>query len=153
MSFENTIDTVIVPLANASGPVHSLARKSEQVVYIVDDEKAVGEIVELLFQLQGFQTRLFSSPDAALETFRCDPHRPGLLVTDYIMSPMNGMELIAQCLKIDPKLKTILISGNVSEDILQGHSAQPGAFVRKPFAGDMLTRTAQKLLDGLVQDK
>jgi DNA-binding NtrC family response regulator len=123
-----------------------LARTENPLVYIVDDEKSVGEIVELLFQLQGYRTRLFFKPELALEAFKKDEQAPNLLVTDYVMSPINGMELIAHAVKIDPKLKTILISGNVGEDVLQGHSIKPGVFIRKPFVPDVLMNAARKLL-------
>ena len=153
MSIGDNMDSKHAPTGCPNGRGDALAQLERQLIYVVDDEKAVGDIIALLFQLQGFQTCLFEKPELALKAFVQAKPRPGLLVTDYVMHPINGMELIAQCLIIEPGLKTILISGNVGEDVLHRHAAQPDAFIRKPFVPKILMTTAHKLLSLPFQER
>ena len=113
------------------------------LVYIVDDEVLIGEVVEAILNLEGYETKVFSNPEQALQAFCEEPRKPELLISDFVMTPMNGMELIGRCKEVMPALKTLLYSGNVGEEITSQYVIKPEAFMSKPF----LPRT----LIGLVQ--
>ena len=66
-----------------------------------------------------------SSGAAALEEF--DAHKFDLVVTDYKMPRMNGIELIAKLRELSPELPIVLISGFV--DALGLSEASTGADV------------------------
>src|SRR5258708_67508 len=86
---------------------------ANRLVYVVDDESMIGEVVEVILQLEGYEARFFQNPCVAYEAFLQANPRPVLLLSDFVMTPMNGMELIDRCRQVDPGLKTILCSGNV----------------------------------------
>ena len=121
-------------------------RECDIWIYVVDDEPLIGEVLHTFFQMGGYPTALFTDPEAALHGFQNAHPRPRLLVTDYVMSPMNGMELLAHCLKTEPKLKSIVISGNVGEDVLLRHPVRPDRFVHKPFQTAKLLKTVASLI-------
>src|SRR5258707_1120571 len=83
---------------------------ANRLVYVVDDESMIGEIVEVILQLEGYEARFFQNPSVAYETFLQANPRPALLLSDFVMTSMNGMELIDRCRQIEPGLKTILCS-------------------------------------------
>src|SRR2546423_9259962 len=97
------------------------AKAAPATVFIVDDEPMVGEIVSALLTMEGLDTRLFTSPLDALEAFEAAETKPQLLITDYVMSPFNGMDLMARCRQSHPNLRTILYSGNTELDEIQHH--------------------------------
>ena len=109
-------------------------KSSKELVFIVDDEALLGQLAETLLTEQGYRTRTFLDPMDVLREIRDDGERPALLVTDYVMGAMNGLELIEECKKYHPKLRTILLSGTVSESYVHKFSVQPDHFVPKPYA-------------------
>ncbi|HOW64969.1 MAG TPA: response regulator [Candidatus Paceibacterota bacterium] len=116
------------------------------VIYVVDDEPMVGEVVQILLQMEGFEPKLFQDPAVALMDFLSANPRPSLLITDFVMGSMNGMELIDNCKRIQPDLKTILFSGNVGEKITSSYSVKPDRFVSKPFQPKVLIEVIRSLL-------
>jgi two-component system, cell cycle sensor histidine kinase and response regulator CckA len=115
-------------------------------VFIVDDEAMVGEVVSVVLSLEGFHTRLFTSPTDAIEAFESATARPDLLITDYAMTPLNGVELIERFRQIEPNLRAILYSGNVEEEQLAEYRNAPNAFLSKPFLPKRLLQTVQSVL-------
>src|SRR5258706_12063113 len=75
-------------------------------IYVVDDELMIGEVVQVILRLEGFKPKFFADPEKALQSFLEEETKPALLLTDYLMSPINGMELIDRCKKHHPDLKT-----------------------------------------------
>jgi len=127
-------------------PKNTLNDTQDIWIYVVDDEPLIGEVLHTYFQMEGYPTALFTDPEAALRAFQSAPMYPRLLVTDYVMTPINGMELLAQCLALAPRLRSIVISGNVGENELVGHSARPDRFVRKPFNTQILLQIVESLI-------
>lgn len=107
---------------------------SKELVFIVDDEALLGQLAETLLTEQGYRTRTFLDPMDVLREIRDDGERPVLLVTDYVMGTMNGLELIEECKKYHPTLRTILLSGTVSESYVHKFAVQPDHFMPKPYA-------------------
>jgi DNA-binding NtrC family response regulator len=117
------------------------------LVYVVDDESMIGEVVEVILKLKGFKPKFFVDPELALHAIINDSPKPDLLLTDFLMTPINGMELIERCKRIHPDLKTILYSGNVGEEIVQYYSVKPDGFVSKPFLPKTLVSMVKSVLD------
>lgn len=122
--------------------------RRQELIYVVDDEAMIGEVVEVVLRLEGFQPQFFANPKAAYEAFLAAAPRPKLLLTDFLMSPINGMELIQRCKQHDPDLRTVLYSGNVREDIVQYYPERPDAFISKPFLPKTLIDVIHSVLDG-----
>lgn len=131
----------------ASNPADTPAG-TDGVIFVVDDEPMIGEIVASILDLEGYSSRVFTDPQKALSAFVEANPRPKLLMTDYVMNPMNGMELIHRCRTVSSDLKTILYSGNVTEDITDIYVFKPDAFVPKPFMPHTLLAVVQKILRG-----
>jgi DNA-binding NtrC family response regulator len=127
-----------------ASPSETIRVKS--LIYVVDDEPMVGGVVETILQMDGFNTQYFLSPEAAMKAFEIADPRPELLVTDFVMGAVNGMELIDHCLRLDPFLKTVLYSGNVGEEIMRNYLVQPDRFVSKPFHPKQLSGVVRDLL-------
>jgi DNA-binding NtrC family response regulator len=104
-----------------------------KLIYVVDDEALIGDVVQVILRMEGYRSRFFQDPEQAWAAFRSEPIKPALLLTDYLMNPINGMQLIARCKQLCPELKTILYSGNAGEYALHEYGVNPDAFLRKPF--------------------
>lgn len=108
-------------------------KRSKELVFIVDDEALLGQLADTVLSEAGYRTRCFQDPVEVLRAVRDDGDRPDLLVTDYVMGSMTGLELIEECKKIHPLLRTILLSGTVSESYVHKFTVKPDHFLSKPY--------------------
>ena len=103
-------------------------------------------VVEELLKLQKIRPRCFQNPEEALEAFVEANPKPKVLLTDYVMEQMTGLELIEQCKKADPTVKTILYSGSVGPEIMQDARVKPDRFLGKPFKPSALITLVKETL-------
>ena len=134
-------------LAQPSGKKEGASTGTDGLIFVVDDEPMIGEIVSSILDLEGYRSAVFTDPRKALEAFTQANPKPELLMTDYVMGSMNGMELIHRCRTLAPRLKTILYSGNVTEDITSIYVFKPDAFLEKPFLPKTLLDLVHSVLE------
>src|SRR5438094_3976164 len=120
--------------------------KKTAVVYVVDDEPMVGDVVQAILKMGGYESVLFQDPNAAFKANSEANPKPTLLLTDFQMPQMTGRELIQHCKKAHPLLNTILYSGNVQEDTVALYPARPDRFLRKPFTPKTLIDLIESVL-------
>ena len=121
--------------------------KKTALVYVVDDEPLVGDVVQAILKMGGFESVLFADPKIAFQALSEANPKPTLLLTDFQMPQMTGRELIQHCKKAHPELKTILYSGNVQEETVAFYPSRPDRFLRKPFTPKTLIDLVQSVLD------
>jgi DNA-binding NtrC family response regulator len=121
-------------------------QSSNELIFIVDDEALLGQLAETVLSEAGFRTQTFLDPVDALRAVRDDGQRPDILVTDFVMGTMTGLELIEGCLECHPKLRTILLSGTVNETQVGAYSTQPDLFIPKPYRVGAFVKSVIDLL-------
>lgn len=124
------------------------AKGSGALIYVVDDEPMLLELAAAILEPQGYRLQTFRDPKAALKCFASANPRPDLLITDYAMHSMNGMQLIEQFRQLEPRQKILLVSGTVGEDIFEDSPFQPDFFLAKPYQAAQLSSTVKKMLAG-----
>ncbi len=112
-------------------------------VFVVDDEPMLLELAAAVLKPLGFDIHTFRDPRLALKEFPA--LHPAVIVTDYAMGEMNGMDLVRECKRINPRQKMLLISGTVTEDIFADAPQKPDRFMLKPFAIREFVETIQAL--------
>jgi len=122
------------------------AGRSAFLIYLVDDEKVLLDIAEIALLADGYELKKFHDPQAAFESFTQEPRKPSLLLTDYAMEPMNGIELSAKCKSAYPALKVVLISGTPGSEIPAQSSVTVDKFMPKPYVPAELANTVRSLL-------
>lgn len=115
-------------------------------VAIVDDEVGVVMTYELLFIRRNIPLA-FSALDGpeAIDMFRNTDPRPGVVIIDYRLPSMSGLDVMKAMLGIEPKTKIIFISGDESS---QQESLEAGAaiFMKKPTSIKEITEAVKSLL-------
>ena len=104
---------------------------SPPTVYVVDDEQMLLDLAVAILQPLGFDVRTFTDPRVALKEFPAA--KPAVIVTDYAMGAMNGLELVRECKRINPRQKMVLLSGTVDEAIYADLPQKPDRFLVKPY--------------------
>lgn len=116
-------------------------------VLLVDDEKALVEVLKVMVEQLGYDvTARYSSIDT-LEVFRSQPGRFDLVITDQTMPHMTGAELSREILKIRRDIPIILCTG-FSEMIDEYRAREIGikAYLMKPVTLRDLALAIQKAL-------
>lgn len=106
-------------------PVRTPSRPTPSRILLVDDNANGLSARKSVLDELGHKTHAASNGAEALETF--SNHKFDLVVTDYKMPRMNGIELIGHLREQSPDLPIILISGFV--DALGLSEASTGADV------------------------
>ena len=118
---------------------------SQPIVFVVDDEPALLELAEAILQPMGYQVCTFRDPEVALKEFPAA--KPDVVITDYAMGRMNGMDLIRECRRLNPRQKMILLSGTVDEHVFAEAAVKPDQFLTKPYQIQELAEHIRSLLD------
>ena len=116
-----------------AGTNGSQAKDGSVTIFVVDDEPMLLEMAVMILEPLNFHVRTFRDPQTALSEFSAAQPRPALVVTDYAMHTMSGMDLIRECKRLNPRQKTILLSGTVDESVYANASVKPDRFLAKPY--------------------
>ncbi|MCA9214208.1 MAG: response regulator [Planctomycetales bacterium] len=81
-----------------------------QRAYIVDDDPLVRKALVGLFQIRGYETIDFDSGEDLLD--QIDPLPDDVLITDFQMAGITGIEVIEELARRNVTLPTILYSGS-----------------------------------------
>ena len=117
---------------------------SSPTIFVVDDEVLLLELAETFLAPVG-KVLKFSDPEAALREYT--KAAPAVIITDYAMGRMSGMDLIRECRRLNPRQKTILISGTVDGEVFANAAVKPDAFVAKPYDPGPLVNMVRKMMD------
>ncbi len=122
------------------------ANNNGPLIFAVDDEPMLLELAAMILQPQGFRVETFRDPLAAVRAFSLANPLPALIVTDFAMHRMNGMDLIRDCRQIHPEQKILMVSGTVDESVYLNSPHKPDAFLAKPYSATELTALVKQLL-------
>jgi len=124
------------------------SRQNPATVLVVDDQDMLRLLMCKTFENGGFRVLAASNGEDALSLFRGAEPQVDLLVTDYRMPGMTGLELARECCNLNEALSVLFISGSSPGDDLQENlRLERRAFVAKPFRHSDLLRCAKTLLD------
>jgi CheY-like chemotaxis protein len=126
-------------------------KRREALIYMVDDEPMLLELASAILQPLGYTIETFCSPEAALRAFELAEPAPALLITDYAMHAMTGLELAQACRRIRPEQKVLLVSGTVGLEILRDAPAQPDLFLAKPYEAKQFIEAVGAVLAGRME--
>ena len=125
----------------------SLPRGNERILF-VDDEYVLAELGEQMLEPLGYKVITQTKSVEALKTFKAQPEKFELVVTDMTMPDMNGFELAGKLLEIRPDLPIILCSG-FSEMVTEEKAKAIGIreFVMKPIDLIEMAKLVSRTLD------
>jgi CheY-like chemotaxis protein len=106
-------------------------------ILIVEDDSFSRGAMEKLLQSSGYETQSCADAEEALTSLNGEPFN--ILITDLHMPGMDGFELIRKAKLIEHEIKTILMTGLVTEEVKEKAIAEEidGIF-SKPIAWEKL---------------
>jgi DNA-binding NtrC family response regulator len=106
--------------------------RSASRILLVDDEPQMVAMVNVLLRKAAYDTVTLQSPAQALLLTSTDLESFDLLLTDFQMPGLNGIELAQRLLQVQPHLKVIVMSGIPT--VVEETDKAGFAFLGKPFA-------------------
>lgn len=111
----------------------------EGKILVLDDEKIVTSAFKALFRVEGIQdVHLFNVPSEALDYLKKD--RPDLIISDFMMPEMNGLEFLTEAKKLCPDTSMILLTGYADKENAIRAINEIGLYkyIEKPWDNDDL---------------
>ncbi|MGB8170415.1 MAG: two-component regulator propeller domain-containing protein [Chthoniobacteraceae bacterium] len=133
--------------SESSAPLSPPPSGAGETILVVDDEEVVLKVTRSMLERLGYRVEARSDPRAALELLAAEPNRYRLLITDFAMPKLDGVELARRVWSVQPGFPIILYSG-------YGGSLTPGEAVKmgfvellaKPFTLHTLAEAVMKAL-------
>jgi len=123
-------------------------------VMLVDDEQnilnALRRCLTLIdaTQIDGdaLHVEMFTSPEAALE--RGEERDFDLVLSDYRMPSMNGVEFLTRFMKLQPEVPRVIVSAFADRDAIIAaiNETNLSRFIQKPWNDDELRATVTAIL-------
>ncbi|HEY0832474.1 MAG TPA: response regulator, partial [Azospirillum sp.] len=105
---------------------------AEPTVFVVDDDDAVRDSLQVLLECAGFRVESFASPADFLASDA--PRRAGCLLVDVRMPEMSGLEVQERLAGAGHALPVIVMTGHADVPLaVRAMKAGAVDFVEKPF--------------------
>ena len=134
-----------------------LERESKKLnkILIVDDSKTSRNIMKRILKAYGYEC--FEAENATIGLKKAEEILPDLIIVDYIMPDLNGIEF-ADKISQDKKLKNIpiiLITGSLrfNEVVEKGFNSGISAYFKKPFNEEEVIGFIKKYFGANISSK
>jgi CheY-like chemotaxis protein len=114
-------------------------------VLVVDDEPVMAGMTALLVAMVGYEAIQCHSPREAIERIKSEP--VDLLLSDYEMPSMNGLELVTQLRKDGYAFPVVIMSGQIGAvDLNRAERLGVLMVLEKPFGLREIQATLRAIL-------
>jgi len=121
-----------------------------QTIMVVDDELMITKTLSLLLKMKTKQNIVtFNTPNEALFSQVLKSKKVDVIVSDFIMPEMNGIEFLMEVKKISPKTETILLTGYADKENAIRSINEVGVYyyLEKPWNNEELIKIINNALD------
>ena len=112
-------------------------------ILVIDDEKPTLSMFSLFLGAYGYQVFTAENGSEGIELFKKE--RPPIVLTDIKMPGMDGLTVLKQIKKIDPKTEVIVITGHGDTELAkQALDLEAVDFINKPIKKEALDQALNK---------
>ena len=136
------------PLPAPTAVEHKVLRGRHERILVVDDEIPVLSMMQQRLRQMGYRVVTRADSVEALQTFRAEPAKFDLIITDHTMPSLLGADLAESVGDLRPDLPVVLMTGlNEPPDFLNSRYAGRRAVLQKPIDFIDLSRRLRNFLD------
>ena len=138
------------PAQPTIGGVESEAAASATgMILVVEDDPAVREMLEILFEAEGHRTTSVATSNAVLALAAKRALAADVIVADYnLPGVLTGTEVVARVrATLRREIPAIILTGDISSDALRRIRHANCVHISKPATADALTGQVRRLLD------
>ena len=143
----------VQPAVPVAPPAPDAPAGQGQHVLYVDDDPVMGMMVQVLLQRAGYRVSCVEDPRAALARASAAEDPVDVLVSDFNMPEMSGLDLVRALHQLRPALPVVITSGYVS-DSLRSDAQQAGVrhLMHKEFTLEQLAALVHQALSEASAD-
>jgi PAS domain S-box-containing protein len=150
---KGTTFSVLLPLITTPSESVSIDLPTEldgggEAILLVDDEEPIARLEKSILERLGYTVTARISSLDALDTFRSDPYRFDLVITDLTMPNLIGLELAEKIIAIRADIPILMLTG-FSEHLNTGSLKKAGIrqVIMKPALAKDLAKAIRRVLD------
>ncbi len=118
-------------------------------ILLIEDDPATRPLIHEMLERFGYEVESRTNAKEALDLFRLLPQFFDLVMTDFDMSLMTGIELAEKMMEVRPDIPIILCTGYLDQSLSESaRAAGIREVIRKPFDTIKLSRTIASLIAG-----
>ncbi|MDD9348647.1 MtrAB system response regulator MtrA [Mumia sp.] len=100
-------------------------------ILVVDDDRALAEMLTIVLRAEGFDTAVASTGTAAIEVFHS--YQPDLVLLDVMLPGMNGID-VAKVIRAESGVPIVMLTAKSDTvDVVLGLESGADDYVVKPF--------------------
>ncbi|HYR58043.1 MAG TPA: response regulator [Chthoniobacteraceae bacterium] len=127
---------------------------AKELVMIVDDEEFVTILAQRVLTDEGYRVVTAKDGFQAIEIYRKLAEQIALIILDFTMPIMDGADVFAELLLINPKVPVVLSSGFAEQERLRSMLARGlRGFMPKPYTQQKLLTQIRSTLDALNAER
>jgi two-component SAPR family response regulator len=118
-------------------------------ILVLDDELDITSFIKTVLQRTKHTVFTFTDPVLALEHFKLNSKKYGLVISDIRMPGMNGFEFVKKVNEINSSVKIFLMSAFEIRDIEFSKvlpTPRLDGFIQKPISSKKLTEIIEKTI-------
>ena len=143
----------LVPPLTGDVRVHNPSGNRE-LIMIVDDEEFVTMLAQRVLADEGYRVITARDGFQAIDMYRKLKDQITLIILDFTMPVMDGADVFAELLEINPKVSVVLSSGFAEQGRLQNMLARGlRGFIPKPYTMQKLVSQVRSTLDALKAEQ
>lgn len=120
---------------------------ANKVIYVVEDEPDIAELISYNLSLRGYTVKTFSSGEEGFKAILANP--PDLVLLDIMLPGLSGLDVCQRIKQSDQfqKVPIIMVSAKGEEnDIVRGLELGADDYITKPFSTSVLNARVEAVL-------
>lgn len=114
-------------------------------ILIVDDERMILELTSMVLNSRGFDVSVVDNAQDSYEII--EKEQPALVLLDYMMPKVNGLEALKEIRRRFPETYVIMFTGKGSEEVaVELMKAGASDYILKPFSNANLIERIEKVI-------
>jgi PAS domain S-box-containing protein len=115
-------------------------------ILVIDDDEDVLNFIRDILETHGYSVFTADNPVLAIDLFKKFVDRIHLVITDFVMPQMGGIELLENLREIKPSVKILVVSGFGDREISK-NNRNVDVFLKKPFEVSELLSNINHLIN------
>ena len=118
-------------------------------ILIVEDEVTLAMLAEMTLEDEGYEVLTAPDGNRGLDAIRAK--KPDLVITDFMMPGMDGLEMLRILREEGVEVPVIITSGVPEAQLPAGDDARYEAYLQKPYHERVLVELVAHHLPGKVE--
>ena len=115
-------------------------------ILLIDDDEWIRDSLCIFFESEGCQLRAFETAEEALEELKNQPY--DLIIVDYKLPGMNGLEFLNRIQRVNPNIIKVLISAFISNEVAsEAKKLGIQDVIEKPFTSETIEASLARVIE------